>query len=483
MVEANLKVNLNPETQEKVIKEMQTKLRQKGLVGGTVTNLNLSQGSLTMTSNNCETGTCHTHVPESIYKQYGISLSHQMEINDGDVVWAFQQEELYVAKGVALTEGIFLGIDGAEIAWSEQNLKELARTLLYKPIGLLHPQMMPDGRSPNVGTIINLGFSSDYKKLHMTYLVVNAQLAEAINKGELGNSIEARGMPGPPNAEGKMTIENVRGERVALVPDPACEVCVNYDVKTVRLSTSDVPERDFRISFKSEATTHDTQIIKNTDKTDKSISRGMESMSDSDQDKKELTAKELMALLAKNNLVVTQKPEEQSMQLSNNPYPVHGQDPANAKTAGMGDFIGNAIKQEMVNQTEFIKKELEPIKEQLAKNKESAQVTEINVLKEEVRKGDPEVNFEVELAGLTQYCDIKNTLTGMIKGMNRLANLAKGKDESTQGSDQKTTVTPPATEVSAQLSAGEAGSKDDKGKKSLKDLEADKVKKFEGLYT
>ena len=450
--------------------KIKVNLKNKGLVGGIVPGHDA----------------CEVHTQESLMVQYGVELA-MLEASQ-DVAWVLQQEELYVVKGTALTTGVFKGIDEHKIRWTNDNLKDFFNGLLYKPMGLFHPQQVKSGRSINVGTIINIGYAKNFEEVHITYLVINKQVALAIEKGELQNSIEATGRLTPPDSTGAHGIERVNPVRVALVPNQACENCTNYETKTIRMASNDQDHLNFTFSVTPNVQIHDTEIIKKTVKTDKSISRGIESMSGSDKETKEMTADDFVAFLTEKKLVVTPQTEEQSVQLASNPYPVHGQDPANAKTAGMGDFIGKVVAEEIKAKFSQFEDALTPIKQQLAKTEENSQTSEIEILKQSLKKDDPKINFEVELAGLTSYCDIKNTLTGMLKYKSRLLNLAKGSQDSESGNENKPKVTPGATDASVQLSAGASGSEsqsgtnDDKGKNPLKDLEKKKVDKIEGMF-
>lgn len=407
------------------------------------------------------TGSCSVHTSSDVFVQYGVGLKLAIE-QKHDVNWILQQEELYIAKGVALATGIFKGIDGKKIKWTTANLQDFFTGLLYKPIGLLHPAMVPGGRSPNVGTIINIGYAKDFKEVHITYVVLNKHIADAINKGELQNSVEAFVKLGEKSSDGIYEINIARADRVALVPNPACKSCVNYHTQTVTLAQSEEDGYTIIIPITSLPTSHDTQIIKNSTLNNKSIKDGMISMTDTDQEIKRKAQVEALVLLKEAGFEVTQPAPADSVQLSNSsPYTASGQDPMNSGVTAPGNPIGKMVTDALERQTESFMKELKPLKEQVIQSKLQAENAELEALKAEVIKTDPEFNFEIELAGKETYCSKRDFLSGMVRRDSRITALAQAPPQGGQQTPQNPQVTPGATDSTVNLSAGASNTPED----------------------
>jgi hypothetical protein len=408
-----------------------------------------------------------------VLAQYGVGSGLMVE-QKHDINWVLQQDELYVVKGVALAEGVFKGIDGKRIKWTRVNLQEFFAGLLYKPIGLLHPAMVPGGKSPNVGTIINIGYAKDFKEVHITYVVINKQIADAITKGDLQNSIEAFVKLGEKGADGNYKIDQVRADRVALVPNPACDSCVNYHTQTVSLSQSDEGGYNVIMPIQTLPPSHDTRIIKNTPLNMKSIKEGTISMTGSDQEEKKKAQIEALALLKEAGFEITQAAPADSVQLSGpSPYAAPGTDPTNAGVGAMGDFIGKTVADAVSKETEKLMEVIAPLKEQVLQSKLQAEASELEALKQEILKDDPEFNFEIELAGKDTFCSKRDFLSGMLRRNSRITALAQAPSQDGQQTPPNPQVTPGQTDSTVNLSAGDQGTPE-----NLDDLEKEALKKF-----
>ncbi len=435
--------------------------------GVTAVNITLTAGNTPSVSS------CSVHSGSDVIAQYGVSPQITIRQEQG-VNWVLQQDELYVVKGVALAEGVFKGIDGKLIKWTSTNLQDFFAGLLYKPIGLLHPAMVPGGRSPNVGTIINIGYAKDFKEVHITYVVINKRIADAIETGDLQNSIEASVKLGQKDAEGNLTVDQVIANRVALVPNPACKSCVNYHSQTVTLSQTEEGIYNVIMPITTLPSSHDTQIIKNTSLNMKSIKDGMISMTGSEEENKKKAQMELLASLKDAGFEITQAAPADSVQLSNpSPYTAGGQDPANAGVNAYGNIVGKLVTDAMEKQTEKFMAELTPIKEQVLASKIQADASELEALKTAVLKDDPEFNFEIELAGKDTFCSKREFLSGMLRRNSRITALAQAPPPDGQQTPPNPQVTPGQTDSTVNLSAGDPNKPE-----KIEDLEKEALKRF-----
>jgi hypothetical protein len=334
--------------------------------------------------------------------------------------------------------------------------------------------MVPGGRSPNVGTIINIGYAKDFKEVHITYVVISKRIADAIEKGDLQNSIEAFVKLGQKDAEGNFNIAQVRADRVALVPNPACKSCVNYHTQTVTLSQSEEGGYNVIMPITTLSSSHDTQIIKNTALNMKSIKDGMIPMTGSEEENKKKAQVEALVLLKEAGFDITQTAPADSVQLSSpSPYVASGQDPSNAGVGAHGDLLGKLVEDAVDKQTEKFMAELTPIKEQVLASKIQSEVVELEALKIEILKDDPEFNFEIELAGKDTFCSKRDFLSGMLRRNSRITALAQTPPPEGQQTPPNPQVTPGQTDSTVNLSAGDQGAPED-----LDKLEKEALKRF-----